>query len=263
MRKITLILCAVLMTALSATASNYFSLCSDVANAVNDSVRISPAHVNNFSPIYVTANLDGYIDHWELEVTHPDSLGITQIAPGSDKFIPYVTRFGNDSIYTATLIIHYTEMNIGNHRLKSLFSSTINILGYWDPDNDGYYDSYGTVKWASGFHDDMIEFYMFIPSGCTEETVTLDCTLGSSTDWRGVPIVSGNFVKTIKLIVAYKRGDVNGNEQITIDDVTTLTNYLLGLESLDQYQLAAADVDGDGVVTVDDLTALVDMMLFS
>ena len=52
-------------------------------------------------------------------------------------------------------------------------------------------------------------------------------------------------------------GDINGDGNIAINDVTNLIDQLLGSDELPAY----ADVNGDGVVTIADVTALIDMLL--
>ncbi|MBQ9555375.1 MAG: leucine-rich repeat protein [Muribaculaceae bacterium] len=55
-------------------------------------------------------------------------------------------------------------------------------------------------------------------------------------------------------------GDVNGDGQVTIDDVVALIDYLLsGNASLED--VANADCNGDGQVTIDDVVALIDYLL--
>ena len=55
-------------------------------------------------------------------------------------------------------------------------------------------------------------------------------------------------------------GDVNGDGEVNIADVTTLIDYLLGGE-LDSIDEVAADVDGDTQINIADVTALIDMLL--
>ena len=50
------------------------------------------------------------------------------------------------------------------------------------------------------------------------------------------------------------KGDVNGDEEITISDVTLLQQYLADLETLDALGLAAADANGDGIINISDAT---------
>ena len=56
------------------------------------------------------------------------------------------------------------------------------------------------------------------------------------------------------------QGDINGDEQLTIADVTALVNILLGRDSAD-YDHTVADVNGDGQLTIADVTALVNLIL--
>ena len=52
-------------------------------------------------------------------------------------------------------------------------------------------------------------------------------------------------------------GDINGDGNIAVSDVTNLIDQLLSGEELPAY----ADVNGDGVVTIKDVTDLIDMLL--
>ena len=55
-------------------------------------------------------------------------------------------------------------------------------------------------------------------------------------------------------------GDVNGDSDVNIADVTALVNIILGKYSA-EYNLKAADVNQDGLTTVADVTALVNIIL--
>ena len=52
-------------------------------------------------------------------------------------------------------------------------------------------------------------------------------------------------------------GDVNGDGQLTISDITGLIDMLLNGDELPAW----ADVNGDSVVTIKDVTDLIDMLL--
>lgn len=54
-------------------------------------------------------------------------------------------------------------------------------------------------------------------------------------------------------------GDVDGNGQTTIADVTALIDYLLGGNGIED--ATAADTDGDGNISISDVTTLIDMLL--
>ena len=55
-------------------------------------------------------------------------------------------------------------------------------------------------------------------------------------------------------------GDVNNDGQVTIADVTTLIDYLLG-SSPASFNAVNADVNNDSNITIGDVTALIDMLL--
>ena len=54
------------------------------------------------------------------------------------------------------------------------------------------------------------------------------------------------------------RGDVNGDGQVTIADVTSLVNIILGNQGGDT---SVADLNGDGQITIADVTSLVNIIL--
>lgn len=55
-------------------------------------------------------------------------------------------------------------------------------------------------------------------------------------------------------------GDVNGDGEVSISDVTSLIDYLLS-SNLDLINKDVADVNSDGEVTIGDVTALIDLLL--
>lgn len=55
-------------------------------------------------------------------------------------------------------------------------------------------------------------------------------------------------------------GDVNNDGEVSIADVTTLIDYLLGVEG-ESFNKFNADVNGDNKITIADVTTLIDMIL--
>ncbi len=58
-------------------------------------------------------------------------------------------------------------------------------------------------------------------------------------------------------------GDVNGDGQVNITDVTVLIDYLLSGTASEGFNTGNADVDGDGNTTISDITILIDKLLSS
>jgi len=55
-------------------------------------------------------------------------------------------------------------------------------------------------------------------------------------------------------------GDVNGDGEINVTDLTALIDYVLG-SSPQPFVLANADINGDGIVNIADITELIDLLL--
>lgn len=55
-------------------------------------------------------------------------------------------------------------------------------------------------------------------------------------------------------------GDANGDGRITIEDVTTIIDYLLSSDPTG-ISTRGADLDGNGNISIDDVTALIDLLL--
>jgi len=70
----------------------------------------------------------------------------------------------------------------------------------------------------------------------------------------------GNRTKKIVNSSNQKRGDVDGNGKVNIDDATALISYLLDHNS-SGINMNNADCDMDGQVNIDDITSLISYLL--
>ena len=62
---------------------------------------------------------------------------------------------------------------------------------------------------------------------------------------------------------ACRRGDVNDDGKVGIDDITALINYLLAGAPTDDFNDINADVDADNLVNISDVTSLINLLLSS
>lgn len=251
MKKILTLLLA-LMAILPASADRYLTF------GVNDSVRIKPSSLGGVQGLMMRAHFDGRLDKWDMTMQLPEGMNLLIAYRRNDMlYIPYQDCNGDNAYCSAQLF--YVENN-NTHR-DSLSASIIEY-GWWDFNNDDDYEVYGTVKWEAGDYDQMCElFYTFNSSFPDTASIVISEHLSSTYDPRSFTIPETNLEKTIILYVGYMRGDVNGDENINIDDVSALTDYMNGVYALDKYQLAAADVDGNGTIGIADLGSLIDLIL--
>ena len=76
----------------------------------------------------------------------------------------------------------------------------------------------------------------------------------------GVEVPFANEVCTVGLRPAILRGDVDEDGVISIADVASLIDYILGAE-VDPFNWDNADVDADGEISIADVATLIDMVL--
>ena len=255
MKRKRFLACIFLLSALStvpAQADNYFTL------GENDTLWVVPNKVGHFFDFPVRAHFDGRLDFWYVSFIVPSEFDYVSMAPCSGMVIPYVTATGDSALYYAQL----TQNTIDGLAA----SSYIPIIGYWDYDGNGTFEPYGTVKWEAGDYSEMFEMVFLVASSFTGGTITLSGNVSSGPDDRGgtVPNYPPNtFSRTVTVKVGYRRGDVNGDGHVSMDDLTALVNYLVYNDGLDAYQLEAADMNGNGTVDMNDLTILINYLVYN
>ena len=248
-KKIILLLVGIVLSAASAPADNYFT------TAYGDTVLIDPLLLNNGYTVPFEAHFDGRLDSWSLTMTYPSGLSIYRVALDSVGRLPYVDQFGNDT----TLLPLFLLPNGYN-----IIQASITTPGYWDPDSDGVYESYGTVKWEPGFHEHMFSIRFDIDLTFRSGYITVNGLLSSTPDSRGGTIPNGVLsYSSIFVKIGYMRGDVDGNRELGIADVTKLLGYLNDpvAHPLNEFQLDAADVNGDGEIGIADVTTLISILM--
>ena len=247
-KKLTLLLVGIGLSAASALADNYFT------SAYGDTVLIDPEHLEQGYNIPFRAHFDGRLDSWNLTMTYPSGLTPNEVID-TLCLVPYVDQFGNDT----TLLPLLSTSNGYN-----IIQSIITTPGYWDPDNDGVYESYGTVKWEPGFHEQIFGIFFRINGSFRSGYITVNGLLSSTPDSRGGTIPNGVLsYSSIFVKIGYIRGDVDGNRELGIADVTKLIGYLNDpvAHPLNEFQLDAADVNGDGEISIADVTALISILM--
>ena len=220
---------------------------------MGDTVRINPNKLDGYFLWTAKMVNEGMCDQFSISVTYPRGLSpklVSGIVPFDEMAVLYMDKNGEESYYMPSLTVSAAYADISCH---------IPILGYWDYNMDGELESYGTAKWMPGTHD-MFGLNLAVQPYFRSGTVIFDGTITSGSDQRGAVLQGVRFYSRTYFYVGLAKGDVTGNEQITIGDLTDLIDFLLGTIMFDEFQKQAADTNRDGEINIADVTTLVDML---
>ena len=245
MKKISF-LAALLLTFVSANGINCISL--------GDTVRVNPNKLGGYTMLAAEMTIDGMCDNFSMEATYPQGFSpklVAGIVAFDDMAINYLDRNGQEVFYTPPLQVSAAYGNI---------SATSTEMGWWDYNQDGYLESYGTAKWMPGQRQ-IFALNMAVSYGFREGYITFDGILTSGPDQRGAVLQGVRFYSRTWVWVGLQPGDITGNEMITVGDIADLVDMLLGSIRFDEFQRKAADVNFDGEVNIADVSTLIDWLL--
>ena len=241
-----LFIAAMLLVSLLANSANYITL--------GDTVRIPPRYSDGYYKLSASMTIDGMCDSWNMTCTYPEGVNVklvNGITALDGMSVGYVDRFGAFQVYEAPLQVSAAYGTI---------SSEIIIPGYWDYDSDGYFESYGTVKWMPGSYD-LFSLNFYINPEFRNGHIIFDGTLTSGSDQRGAVLQGVRFHRDCYIWVGYLPGDMNGDDRLTIGDVSLMIDYNLRPQYYDVWQAQAADFNQDGHADINDVARLINWLL--
>lgn len=224
---------------------------------IADSVRIKPSVLDGYTHQRITMVTDAYCDQWQVSIGYPDGLTpklVSGIVPLAGMVVGYTDYDGSYQSIEATL-----SMTAGYTSVESR-TCLPGLSGWYDYNDDGRLESYGTPKWEPGAHE-LFEMNLYVNPDFRGGYVTMDATFNSCGDTRGPILNNVHAFRKCWLWVGYMAGDVTGNEKLDISDVTELIDRVLGKTKLDEFSEKAADANCDGVVDIDDVTYITKKIL--
>ena len=225
----------------------------------NDTLVVSPSREDGTQCVMVRAYFDGRLNTWTMTLNLPQGVSLTSCSASDDMlYIPYWNSSGERSYCSAPLMMNQSEDGATVSMASYIFEP-----GYWDPNYDGLFETYGSIKWEPGDYERMCELvFKFDDILSDTASIAISESLSSGMDLRGNTIGNTNVNKTIRLYWPYRPGDVNGDGKVGIADVTSLIDLVLsGGDDQSEEVLNAADADGDGRLGISDLTELIDRIL--
>ena len=246
MKKLFLLF-AFLLSFSTISADTYFEI---------DDYEVPRAKVGSFISVPVKAHFSGRLSAWQIYFTLPEGLTLWSASPTEQMTIEYIDGLGEPKSTTP-------DISVGT--LPTVLSVTQG-QGYWDPDGDEEYESYGVLKWEAGDYDHFFTLRFNVLPEFKGGEMIMKSMPSSGKDARGGTIrETGDegksfFTSTIFTLEPPMPGDVDGNGSLSIADATLLVDYLLGQE-VEGFLIEAADIDGNDTVSIADVTALIDLLV--
>ena len=207
----------ILVSAFAASGDNYFTM------GENDTLRVERSQLGENFTFPVRAHFDGRLDRWLVSFGLPSGIEYTSMARGSDMDLRYMTLSGDSATYAARLLKYTLDGEL-------LASSTTDVNGYWDYNEDGVLEPYGSVKWEAGDYSRMFLMTFALSMDFTGGEITLDGSVSSTYDYRGGTVPDYppvTFHRTVTVVVSGLAGDVDDDGTVGMDDLTALINYLV------------------------------------
>ena len=167
---------------------------------------------------------------------------------GDEQLVPFWWyKLNTDPEYTAALKnrwAQYRRSNLRDDRLMATVDSLVNVLTVNGAEqrNSQAWPRWGEYVWPN----------YYIADDFDDEVSYLKQWLSDRIAWMDEHL---DYDPT-----AYQRGDVDGDGNVSIADVTALIDYLLSGNS-DGVNTANADCNVDGNINISDVTALIDYLL--
>ena len=243
---------AVVMLASASGAATATEYASYFTMGVNDTVAVPRSALGGSITVPVRAHFGFPANKWDISLSYPDGLQPIAAEAGPMMTIPYTGSQGQDCEVTVPL---------SSTSDLTRFTASVTVYGYVM--YGGYYTQYGLVKWEPGDYDEMFSITFSLADDFLGGTVTLNGTNTCDYDYRYGTTGQGNmYNKAVVFAVESLIGDVNGDGQVNITDVTVLTNLLLSSAAeISAADLPAADIDGNGTVNITDVTQLINIVM--
>lgn len=205
--------------------------------------------------------------------SHATTSGIAPQLYAQDENIVYINGSG----------IYFTRYNFATGAIDGAFSTGSPLAPEGTNGNGGtaftlggaHYMLYPSGDFNSSFNFNLVQnttdtsfaghqlMWRFPKSGLgnvNSDTWSAQCTAVpvSATDAMLYLYVPGNGMAAYLLSKNVKFGDVNGDGNVDVSDVTALINMILGTTPAD---LEVADINADGILDVTDVTALINEIL--
>lgn len=204
---------------------------------MGDIIKVSPADRGNTITIEACAHFDRPFDAWDISLEYAD--GIEGLAAGQLEGA-YLNRVNESGCPEQYIVPLHFNADVTSIICESMAYTYKQVNGRWVPDY--------RVYWPAGDYR-MFELIVYIAPDFSGGEITLSSLMSRRGEYTEESIT------TTRLVVA-NAGDVNGDGEVSIADVTALIDLLL----CGSAPHTEADIDCDGEVAISDVSALIEIL---
>jgi len=230
---------------------------SGITNVVNDahnqlpssSFVGSPLHINYNNCANIPTKAKEWVETLQFEVDASSGARKMRVIVGEQTFNATLVDNATAGAFKELLplTLDMTELN-GNEKYNYLSTSLPTAAS-----NPGTIHAGDIMLYGSScvvlFYETFNTSYSYTRIGAIDDPTGLAAALGT-----------GNVTVRFEMSLDVIRGDVNGDNEVNISDVSFLIDYLLGTVS-PLFNVEAGDVNGDNEINIGDVSSIIDILL--
>ena len=231
--------------AVTSWSSGIANVITDAHNQLPDATFVGDAlHINYNNRANIATMASAWVETLDFAVNAPAARIL--ITTGGVNFTATLADNATARAFESLLplTLNMTELN-GNEKYNYLSNSLPT-----DASNPGTIHAGDLMLYGSScivlFYETFNTSYSYTRIGAVDDPTGLASALGT-----------GNATVEFALMPSFQPGDVDGDREITINDVTALIDIILGKSTT----IDVADVNQDNEVNINDVTTLIDIIL--
>lgn len=236
--------------AVTSWSSGITNVVKDANDQLPNSTFVGSAlHINYNGRSTMETTAVNWLNTLSVEVNDTPEAGPLRVIVGDKTFTATLADNATADAFKALLplTLNMTELN-GNEKYNYLSSSLPTAASNPGTIHAGDIMLYGN-SCVVLFYETFNTGYSYTRIGAIDDPTGLAEALGA-----------GNVVVKFELAGASLEGDVNGDGEVNVSDVTALVGIVLNDDGKTQHA-SSVDVNGDGEVNVGDVTALIGLIL--
>ena len=232
-----------------------------------DDISIPESSIGKTISVPIKAKFDTPVSIFEFEIILPEGIKLRKIKKGQDMYINYLRNEATVCVEGDNFVVHddfqqdrSSPWFIGYGADAWYIGYEIHFIAMSDVVLDWLDTStiHGVIRWEPGTYNEMITLLLDVKSYFTKGEIEIRTKTTCSHDSGFASIHRGsNIIGSTPGNFPYMLGDVDGTENLSVGDVTTMIAHILEVPHGPFYE-SVSDIVYNGQTDIVDIAALVD-----